>query len=170
MNYKLILCILFAIQIQLKAQNKFQSDWENPEVYQTNREAARASFLPYADENSAIVDDYSRSPWYFILSGKWKFQWSPTPEQRPENFYKVDFNISNWKEITVPGNWELQGYGKPIFTNITYPFPKNPPYIDHADNPVGSYRRDFILPENWKNRRVYLHFEGGTSAMYVWVN
>jgi len=152
------------------SQEQVINDWENPAVFQINRESARAAFLPYADTQSAIADDYNRSPWYMTLDGNWKFQWSPTPDQRPKDFYKTDFNVTNWKEIQVPSNWELKGYGIPIYTNITYPFPKNPPYIDHSDNPVGSYRRDFILPANWDNRRVYLHFEGGTSAMYVWVN
>ncbi|HRA71957.1 MAG TPA: glycoside hydrolase family 2 TIM barrel-domain containing protein, partial [Flavobacterium sp.] len=126
--------------------------------------------MPYADESSAIADDYTRSPWFLTLDGNWKFNWSPTPDERPKDFFKTDFNTTNWKEITVPSNWELNGYGIPIYTNIIYPFVKNPPFIDHADNPVGSYRRAFELPENWNGRRVYLHFEAGTSAMYIWVN
>ena len=146
------------------------NDWENPLVFQINREPARATFLPFADEGSAIADEYTRSPWFLSLNGNWKFQWSPTPDQRPVEFYKPSFSVINWKEIKVPSNWELQGYGIPIYTNITYPFPKNPPYIDHSDNPVGSYRRSFDLPNSWNGRRVYLHFDGGTSAMYIWVN
>jgi beta-galactosidase len=146
------------------------NDWENPAVFQINREPARATFLPFADKYSAISDIYENSPWFYSLNGNWKFQWSPTPDQRPKDFYKTDFNVVNWKEIQVPSNWELKGYGIPIYTNITYPFPKNPPYIDHSDNPVGSYRRNFDLPQTWNGRRVYLHFEGGTSAMYIWVN
>ncbi len=146
------------------------NEWENPAVFQINREPARATFLPFADKRSAIADLYQSSPWYSSLNGNWKFQWSPTPDQRPKEFYKTNFDVTNWKEIKVPSNWELQGYGIPIYTNITYPFPKNPPYIDHSDNPVGSYRRNFNLPANWNGRRVYLHFEGGTSAMYIWIN
>lgn len=146
------------------------NDWENPLVFQINREPARATFLPFADEGSAVADDYNRSPWYMSLNGMWKFQWSPTPDQRPKEFYKTNFDVTNWKEIKVPSNWELQGYGIPIYTNVTYPYPKNPPFIDHSDNPVGSYRRTFILPDTWNKRHVYLHFEGGTSAMYIWVN
>ena len=145
-----------------------QNDWENPEIFQINREPARATFLP--DDESAIADEYERSPWHMSLNGKWKFQWSPTPAQRPINFYQSNFNTINWQEIDVPANWELQGYGIPIYTNIIYPFPKNPPYIPHTDNPVGSYRRHFELPANWDNRKVFLHFEAGTSAMYIWVN
>lgn len=162
---------LLALLTSANAQNSaVVNDWENPAVYQINREPARASFLPYADRSSAIADDYGRSLWYLLLNGNWKFQWSPTPEQRPVQFFNPSFNVAGWKEIRVPMNWELQGYGTSIYSNITYPFPKNPPYINHSDNPVGSYRRDFILPENWRGRRVFLHFEGGTSAMYVWIN
>lgn len=146
------------------------NEWENPAVFQINREPARATFLPFADKHAAVADIYENSPWFYSLNGNWKFQWSPTPDQRPKDFYKPDFNVVNWKEIQVPSNWELKGYGIPIYTNITYPFPKNPPYIDHSDNPVGSYRRNFDLPGTWNVRRVYLHFEGGTSAMYIWVN
>ena len=161
----LLLCITF-----VSAQETERNDWENPAVFQINREPARAAFLPYADEASAIMDQYSNSPWYFSLNGKWKFSWSPTPDQRPKDFYKQDYSTLHWKELQVPSNWELNGYGVPIYTNITYPFERNPPFINHSDNPVGSYKTDFVVPENWKNRHVYLHFEAGTSAMYIWVN
>jgi len=166
-----LLCIAAGILSVAYAQEKpIANDWENPAVFQINREPARAAFLPYADAPSAIADDYTRSPWFLTLNGTWKFAWSPTPDQRPKDFFKTDFNITNWKEISVPSNWELKGYGIPIYSNITYPFKRNPPYIDHSDNPVGSYRRNFELPASWNNRRVFLHFEAGTSAMYIWVN
>ncbi|MBN2165085.1 MAG: DUF4981 domain-containing protein [Marinilabiliaceae bacterium] len=146
------------------------NDWENPAVFGINKEPARATFVPYTNIQSAIIDDYNLSARYLSLNGEWEFTWSPTPDQRPKEFYKTDFNSKNWKTIPVPSNWELQGYGIPIYTNITYPHPKNPPYIDHSDNPVGSYRRYFNLPENWNGMQTFIHFEAGTSAMYVWVN
>jgi beta-galactosidase len=172
MKKRFLLGGLFAIMLQMGfAQNETKvNDWENPAVFQINREPARATFLPFADANSAISDIYESSPWYFSLNGNWKFNWSPTPAQRPVDFYKTDFNVVNWKEIQVPSNWELKGYGIPIYTNATYPHPKNPPYIDHSDNPVGSYRRYVDVPASWDNRRVFIHFEAGTSAMYIWVN
>ena len=166
----ILLLILFVITIVSGQESKDRNDWENPEVFQINREPARAAFLPYADEVSAINDHYTSSPWYFSLNGNWKFMWSPTPDQRPKDFYKVTYSTINWKEIAVPANWELNGYGIPIYTNITYPFERNPPFINHSDNPVGSYKKDFVLPENWKKRHVFLHFEAGTAAMYIWVN
>ncbi|VBB44759.1 Beta-galactosidase [uncultured Paludibacter sp.] len=171
MKKKLILLLTFSAAILAGfAQNTQENDWENPQIFQINREPARTAFLPYSDATSAILDDYSKSPWYINLNGMWKFNWVPKPADKPVDFYKTTFDDSNWKEFKVPGNWELNGYGIPIYTNMTYPFPKNPPYIDHSDNPVGSYRRYFELPDSWKNRRVYLYFEAGTSAMYIWVN
>lgn len=172
MKKKLMLGSLFAVLLlpAVAQPAPAVNDWENPTVFQINREPARATFLPFADKHSAIADIYESSPWYASLNGQWQFQWSPTPDQRPKDFYKTDFNVLNWKEIQVPSNWELKGYGIPIYTNINYPFKVNPPYIDHSDNPVGSYRRDFQLEPTWNGRRVYLHFEAGTSAMYIWVN
>ena len=145
-------------------------DWENPLVFQINREPYRATFLPYASEKSAILDNYNDSPYYLSLNGNWKFHWVPKPEDRPAEFYKESFDVSKWKDIKVPSNWEIQGYGIPIYTNITYPHGLHAPNIPHNDNPVGSYRRTFKIPDTWDGRRVYLHFASGTSAMYVWVN
>lgn len=157
----------FFFRIDAKAQ---KNDWENPAVFQINRLPARATFMYYPEKNAAIQDNYELSPYYLTLNGQWKFNWVPKPADRPVDFYKTDYNHSNWKEIAVPGNWELNGYGTPIYTNIIYPFPKNPPFIPHHDNPVGSYIKEFELPENWHDRKVFLHFQSGLSAMYVWVN
>jgi beta-galactosidase len=145
-------------------------EWENPRIFQINREAHRATFLPYSDEKSAAVNNYNGSPYYLSLNGKWKFHWVAKPDERPIDFYKVSFDASQWNEIKVPSNWEIQGYGIPLYTNIIYPHGLHAPYIPHNDNPVGSYRRTFQIPQSWDGRRVYLHFASGTSAMYVWIN
>jgi beta-galactosidase len=145
-------------------------EWENPEIFGINKEPARATALPYSNEQQAIADSYSASPFYQSLDGTWKFNWHQKPDGKPTNFYKEGYDVSQWDDIQVPGNWELQGFGVPIYTNITYPHPVNPPYIDHNDNPVGCYVRDFILPNAWDKRRTYLHFESGLTAMYIWVN
>lgn len=146
------------------------NDWENPKVFQINKEAPIATFMPYADEASAMEDNYSKSPYYQLLSGRWKFHWVPKPDDRPIDFYKESFDDTAWKDMQVPSNWELKGYGIPIYTNIIYPHGLHAPNIPHNDNPVGSYRRTFSVPAAWDGRRVYLHFASGTSAMYVWVN
>jgi len=146
------------------------NDWENPLVFQINKETPKATFIPYADETTAIADDYAKSPYYQLLNGKWKFNWVPKPDDRPLDFYKESYDVSNWKEIKVPSNWEIQGYGIPIYENMTYPHGLNAPFIPHNDNPVGSYRLNFDVPASWDGRRVYLHFASGAAAMYVWVN
>ncbi len=171
MNKKLLLSALISLLLLSPCFGQTsRNDWENPQVFQINREPARADFIPYADIPSVIRDDFNNSPWFQLLSGTWKFNWAPTPATRPVNFYQNNFNVSSWDDIKVPSNWELQGYGIPIYTNVAYPFPRNPPYIDHSDNPVGSYRRNFEIPKSWDGRKVFLYFEAGTAAMYIWVN
>lgn len=107
---KIFTCVLtfFLIGISNAQEKPKTNDWENPAIFQINREPARAAFLPYADESSAIADDYTRSPWFLTLDGNWKFNWSPTPDERPKDFFKTDFNTTNWKEITVPSNWSYK--------------------------------------------------------------
>ncbi|MDR0799682.1 MAG: DUF4981 domain-containing protein, partial [Dysgonamonadaceae bacterium] len=146
------------------------SEWENPQIFELNKEPAHATFLPYSTEKQAIADIYGESPYYRSLDGIWKFNWHKKPADKPEGFYREGYDVSRWDNIQVPGNWELLGFGIPIYTNITYPYPKNPPYIDHDDNPVGCYVRDFTIEDNWKTRRIFLHFESGLAAMYVWIN
>ncbi|MFC0878695.1 glycoside hydrolase family 2 TIM barrel-domain containing protein [Saccharicrinis sp. FJH2] len=166
MTFLLLFCGLF-IAVSSSAKSP---DWENPQIFGINKEVPRATSMTYPTEEMALDDNYSASPYYQLLSGTWKFNWAPNPSQRPADFYKTDYDVSCWDDIQVPSNWELKGYGIPIYTNITYPFPKRPPHIPHGDNPVGSYKRNFTVPSNWDGRRVYLHFKAGTSGMYVWVN
>ncbi|MDZ7373709.1 MAG: DUF4981 domain-containing protein [candidate division KSB1 bacterium] len=145
-------------------------EWEDPAVNGINREPPHATLMPYADFEQARACIREASPYYLSLNGKWKFHWVPRPEERPTEFYKPEFDASGWAEIPVPSNWQMLGYDKPIYTNIRYPFPKNPPYVDHSYNPVGSYRRTFRLPREWRGRQVFLHFDGVESAFYVWMN
>lgn len=145
-------------------------DWENPAVFAINKEAPRASSFPYLSRGLAIQRSYTGAANFMSLNGRWKFHWAPRPAERPKDFYQPDYDVSHWVDFPVPGNWEVNGYGIPIYTNITYPFPKNPPFIDHRDNPVGSYKKNFELPPNWTGRSVFLHFESGAAAMYIWVN
>ncbi|HPD87594.1 MAG TPA: glycoside hydrolase family 2 TIM barrel-domain containing protein, partial [Proteiniphilum sp.] len=145
-------------------------EWENPSLFGINKEEARATSMPYNAESLAVSDQYEQSPWYLSLNGTWKFNWVLRPAERPVDFYRDDYDTRHWGEIEVPGNWELQGYGTPIYTNVRYVFPANPPHIPHEDNPVGSYKRTFTLPDSWDGRRVFLHFESSATAMYVWIN
>ncbi|PHN03464.1 glycoside hydrolase family 2 TIM barrel-domain containing protein [Flavilitoribacter nigricans] len=145
-------------------------DWENPAVTGINRLPARTWSFPYPNEQLAARKDLTRADNFRSLNGLWKFHWSENPASRPLDFYQPDYDISGWKEIPVPANWQMHGYGVPVYTNITYPFPKDPPHIPHDFNPVGSYVRTFHLPTAWTGKRIVLHFGGVNSAFYVWVN
>ncbi|GAA4973912.1 glycoside hydrolase family 2 TIM barrel-domain containing protein [Algibacter aquimarinus] len=146
-------------------------EWENPEIFQINREAPRATFYNFSSKENALeLSDWKQSDVYKSLNGTWHFYYSDSVQVRPEDFYKQDFSIKGWDTIMVPSNWEMQGFGLPIYTNIVYPFPKNPPFISHNINNVGSYKRNFTIPAYWKNKDVYLHFAGVSGAMYVYVN
>jgi beta-galactosidase len=151
-------------------QENEKKDWENPDVVGRNKEPGHVTYIPFADVSAALNNELEQSPFYVSLNGLWKFNWVRKPADRPMNFYKDDFDVSRWDDIRVPANWELQGYGIPIYTDVDYPFPANPPHIPHEYNPVGSYRRSFRVPDTWKGRQVFLHFGGVKSAMYVWVN
>ena len=147
-------------------------DWEDPEVFSRNREPARSFFVPFSDRGAALAGDPNRSPCYQSLNGNWKFHWVGKPADRPADFYHEDFDGSGWDGIPVPSNWELQGYGVPIYVESGLPFKNEPvpPRVPHDDNPVGSYRRPFTVPEEWLKGQVFLHFGGVDSAFYVWVN
>ena len=146
------------------------TDWEDPQVIGRNKEAPHATLIPFANAAAAKQGNREASPFYRLLNGEWKFHWAPTPEERPAEFHEPDFDVSQWDEIPVPANWQMHGYGFPHYTNIRYPFEKNPPYIRHDHNPVGSYRRTFRIPGDWRGRQVFLHFAGVESAFYVWIN
>lgn len=154
----------------MQAEETQAPDWENPEVFNINKEDPHVPVIPYADKAAALKGEWWNSPYVESLNGVWKFHWVRIPQQRPANFYKDDYDVSNWNSISVPGNWELQGWGIPLYTDEPYPFKPNPPKTPHDHNPVGSYRRDFELPEKWNGRRIFLHFAGVKSAMYLWVN
>ena len=154
----------------LTAQQNTLPDWENPEVFAINKEATRATSLPYPDETLAVDDDYSASPYYRLLDGSWKFHWVPRIADLPSEFYREEYDVSRWGEIPVPGTWEFNGHGIPMYVGVNYGIPSNPPYIDREDSPTGAYRHTFDIPDSWEGRRVFLHFEAGTNSMYVWVN
>lgn len=148
-------------------------EWADPKVIQAGAEKPHATMMAYPSAELARTQDRTRSPWFQTLNGDWKFQWSPDPMSRPAEFYKPEFNDTEWKLLPVPSNWQMHGYGVPVYTNIRYPWPQDPkaaPVVPREKNEVGSYRRTFTMPAEWKGREVYLHFEGVDSAFYVWVN
>ena len=133
-------------------------DWENPEVFNINREDPHASLISFPDEKSAYEAIKTNSPNYKSLDGTWKFNWVKSPDQRTFWFFKDDYDTRDWKDIEVPSNWQLKGYDVPIYVNIQYQFKKNPPFIDHSWNPVGSYKRSSKVPSDWKDKELFLPF------------
>ncbi|MEW6745391.1 MAG: sugar-binding domain-containing protein [Planctomycetota bacterium] len=147
------------------------NDWENPAVSGRATERPHATFMVYPDAALAATGKREASPFFLSLNGPWHFHWVEKPADRPKDFYRVESDTwKGWDLIDVPSNWQMQGYDIPIYTNVTYPFPADPPHIPHDRNPVGSYRRGFLLPRSWERRHVFLHFDGVEAAFYVWVN
>ncbi|MFE0178713.1 glycoside hydrolase family 2 TIM barrel-domain containing protein [Streptomyces sp. NPDC059002] len=150
-------------------------EWNaDPRVFQVNREPARARLVPYASASEALRGDLTRSPYYRSLNGRWAFHWARNPEQRPVGFEADEYDDTRWDRITVPSNWEIEGYPEPIYLNIRYPWEgyETPDFPDVPKdfNPVGSYRRTFTVPRGWKGRRTLISFQGVKSAFFVWVN
>ena len=147
------------------------NDWENPRCTGRSKELGHVPLVPYADERTALTGDRNASPYFESLNGDWHFKWAPKPASAPGDFFRQEFDVSAWEPVAVPGNWQMQGYGKPMYTNVQYPFPTGDlPRVPHDDNPVGSYRRDFTIPEGWAGREVFILFEGVDSAFHLWVN
>jgi beta-galactosidase len=150
-------------------------EWNNnPEVFRINKEPPHSYLMPFSELNQALARNFEKSPYYLSLNGKWKFYWAKNPDERPGEFYQENYDVSQWKEIPVPSNWQLYGYDYPIYTNIIYPWtgyeqPK-PSLAPTIYNPVGSYRRTFILPGGWTDREIFISFQGVESAFYLWIN
>jgi beta-galactosidase len=139
-------------------------EWEDPTINGINREAPRAWFVPFEDE-AGLGGSLWESGLIRSLNGPWRFHLSQHPGERPAGFFKDDFDTGGWDWIRVPSNWEMEGYDYPIYTNVRYPFERNPPYIQDHYNPVGSYKKAFTIPDEWKGKEIYLHFGGVSSAM-----
>jgi beta-galactosidase len=169
---RILLTLLFCLMTVTTTFAQNLPEWQNPDVVEQNREDPHATRFSYESYKMAIEGSRKTSVNYLTLNGTWKFHWSRNPAARPEAFYKTSFNDSEWKTIEVPSNWEMKGYGIPIYSNIPYEWTTNPnpPEIPTEYNPVGSYRRTFNLPEGWNKKQVYIHFGAVKSAFYLWVN
>lgn len=178
------LFVLFTVLNCVTAQEQ-PEPWNNLKVLGINKEKPHATFLSFNNIQDALTKHRLLSPYYKSLSGKWKFNWVKFPAARPVDFYKEDYDVSAWDEIPVPCNWETLGYGIPIYVNHKYEFadPRNPitevgfngefpkqPQVPVAYNPVGSYRTDFTVPEDWDGRRVFIQFGAVKSAFKLWIN
>lgn len=145
-------------------------EWEDPQIVGIRKAPPRADSTPFPSVEIAREMKREASPFFRLLNGRWKFHWSPGVAGKPAGFESPSYDDAAWDTIPVPACWEVQGYGIPIYTNVRYPHPANPPFIPHDKNPVGCYRTTFSIPQGWKNRRTYLRFEGVYSAFFVYLN
>ena len=145
------------------------NDWENPALVDENKEKPHATGMIFSNAADVKADDYSRSASYQSLNGTWKFTYTDQHATRPMDFYHTSLDDSKWNNLTVPSNWEMKGFGIPVYTNIVYPFPKNPPFIGDK-NPVGTYRKQFTVPGTWDGKEILLHFGSITGCAFVYVN
>ena len=162
----IIIALMGIFAINVSAQ--VNEPWEDMHVNALGRLDQRATSYSYHSVADALSCDRELSD-LVSLDGMWKFHFSPDVSLAPAGFEKFDFNVEGWNEIPVPSCWEREGYGYPIYTNIPYPFPYNPPYINR-DNPVGCYVREFDLPDSWEDRNVRISFGGVYSGYYVYLN
>ncbi|MBQ2447070.1 MAG: beta-galactosidase, partial [Bacteroidales bacterium] len=163
--------LAFSLVCLLAQSQSWTEIWQNHHVLQVNRMPARANYTPYENQ----MGDRSMS-----LNGTWKFHWVPTSQERPQDFYRTDFDDAAWVDFPVPANWEVNGYGTPIYVSAGFPFKINPPFVEDQPkkgytteierNPTGSYRRYFSLPQAWDGKRIFLRFDGVQSAFFVWIN
>lgn len=160
-------CLLTA---QLSFTANAQNAWDDVSTFEINKLYPRTNVVPYDQEADVFVLNYLNSPYLKCLNGNWKFMWVPKPTDVPIDFYKIDYDTRSWGTIPVPGNWELYGYGVPIYVNVKNEFPSNPPHPPVEDNPVGCYRQQFVIPNSWDGRNIYINFGAVKSAFYIWVN
>lgn len=154
----------------MNPKNYPPNDWENPQLTGVNKLPGHTPLTPYPTTEMARRGHPEESPYVRQLDGQWKFQLAPNPAAAPPNFFDPRLEVSNWDEVAVPGNWTMQGYDKPIYTNVKMPFALNPPYVPPDDNPTGLFRHTFTIPANWQGRQIIICFNGVESAFYLWVN
>ena len=184
-TFLLLILVSFTLMNNIEAQTatagaSVPSEIENPELLGINKEPYHTTLMPYANLKEALVAKRHASSFSQTLNGDWKFNWVSTPEKRPVDFYKSDYDVSGWKEIAVPSNWEVKGYGTPFYRNLGYTIKKDFPHVMsepekwytsyNERNPVGSYRREFTVPAEWEGRRNFITFDGVDSAFFLWVN
>ena len=153
--------------------------WKDVSVVQVNKEYPRTQFMTYDNKTEALNNRFEESNYHISLNGRWRFFFVDGYKQLPGNITDSTVSFNGWKEINVPGNWEMQGFGTAIYVNHPYEFverdPKTrfpkmaPPYLPE-ENPVGVYRREMDIPENWTDREIFLTIDGAKSGVYVYIN
>lgn len=147
-----------------------RTEWDDVNVLHINKEAPRTTMMVYPSKEQAATFDRAKSDYFKLLNGEWKFNWVRSPDDRPKDFFRTDYDVSEWGTISVPSNWEMQGHGIPVYTNIRYPFEIADLKAPRDWNPVGSYKRTFNVDEHWDGRQIFVGFDGVASAFYIWIN
>lgn len=172
MKKNILTCYLLLVCTTLSSQTF--NEWKDPVVNEVNRSPMHTSYFAYQNEHSALKGCKEASQNFMSLNGIWKFLWVKDADKRPMNFYKINYDDKSWDNMQVPGLWALNGYGDPVYVNYGYPwrnqFAGEPPAIPVADNQVGSYRKEIIIPADWKGKEIFAHFGAVSSNMYLWVN
>ncbi|NNL67365.1 MAG: beta-galactosidase, partial [Myxococcales bacterium] len=145
------------------------ASWRDPELLGLHRLPAKSAGVPFPDPESAGEGEREASPWFLPLDGLWPFALFERPEAVPAEAVSGELDDSDWPEIEVPGNWTVQGFDRPHYTNVQMPFPQAPPDVPD-ENPTGVHRCRFELPDAWQGRRIVLHFGGAESVLYVHLN
>lgn len=171
MKRQLLTCCLAMCSLATMAQH---DEWKNPEINAVNRAPMHTNYFAYSSSEEAAKADKENSSNFMTLNGIWKFNWVKNADARPTDFYRTDYNDKGWGQIKVPGVWEMNGYGDPIYVNVGYAwrsqYKNNPPYVPIENNHVGSYRKEIIIPAEWSEKEIFAHFGSVTSNMYLWVN
>lgn len=165
-----LLCVFATSLVSFSSVAAENNYWENPTLVDEGKLAPRSAFIPYANEGQVVDDSYLSSPFIHSLNGEWKLRVVESPSIRPVGFQTEDYNVSLWREIEVPSNWEMKGFMPAEYTNVRYPFPANPPYVDNSYNPTGCYRRDFDIDPLWLDGEVTLCFESIAGSATIWIN
>ena len=171
---KKLLFLMGAFAASLMAQAQPDKPWNNPRVNADNRLDNVATYFAYENEQLAQTGKKEQSHRFISMEGRWKFNWVRNANERPADFFKTDYDDSKWGSMPVPGMWELNGYGDAIYVNNQYAWRNdwrtNPPYVQDLANHVGSYRRSFNIPADWRGQKVYIHIGSATSNIMVYVN
>ncbi|PCH74902.1 MAG: beta-galactosidase [Flavobacteriaceae bacterium] len=164
-----LVVLLVACKQQELSPIPVQENHYNHQIFEENKLAPRATFFEFESEE-ATLQQVEESDRFLSLNGDWKFKWVKAPKDRPMTFHHADFDDSDWGTIPVPSNWEVEGFGHPIYLDERYPFSTKWPAAPTEYNPVGTYRTRFTIPSNWKDKTTVLKFAGAKSAMYVYLN
>ena len=167
---KISLTIIFLLSPFAEGKAQKREPWENNEVFAINKEAPHATLFPFQSRDAALINDKEKNDNFILLNGLWKFDWQRSPKNKPKGFEAINFNDDNWNQIPVPGNWETEGFGYPIYLDERFPFTTTWPDAPKEYNPIGSYRKPFTLPSSWKNKQVFLHVGAAKSSLDVWLN